>query len=46
MDCKTFNCRIGDYYVDEAVVILKNLQYEDFDFMSNSAGFGKYETFS
>lgn len=44
--CKSFNCRIGDYYVDEAVVILKNLQYEDFDFMSKSAGFGKYEEFS
>lgn len=45
--CKTFNCYVGDYYVDEAVVILKNLQYEDFDFMSSkSAGFGKYEAFS
>lgn len=44
--CKTFNCYIGDYYVDEAVVILKDLQYEDFDFMSKSAGFGKYEVFS
>jgi hypothetical protein len=43
---KTFNCYVGDYYVDEAVVILKNLQYEDFDFMSKSAGFGKYEAFS
>ena len=45
-DCKTFNCYVGDYYVDEAVVILKNLQYEDFGFMSKSAGFGKYEAFS
>lgn len=44
--CKTFNCCVGDYYVDEAVVILKDLQYEDFDFMSKSAGFGKYEAFS
>ena len=41
-----FNCYIGDYYVDEAVVILKDLQYGDFDFMSNSAGFGKYEAYS
>ena len=44
--CKTFNCIIGDYYVDEAFVILKDLQYEDFDFMSSPAGFGKYEEYS
>lgn len=43
---KAFNCYVGDYYVDEAVVILKDLQYGDFDFMSNSAGFGKYEAYS
>ena len=44
--CKTFNCYVGDYYVDEAVVVLKDLQYEDFDFMSKSAGFGNYEAYS
>lgn len=44
--CKTFNCYVGDYYVDEAVVVLKDLQYGDFDFMSNPAGFGKYEAYS
>ena len=43
---KAFNCYVGDYYVDEAVVILKDLQYGDFDFMSDSAGFGKYEAYS
>lgn len=43
---KAFNCYVGDYYVDEAIVILKDLQYGDFDFMSNSAGFGKYEAYS
>lgn len=41
-----FNCYVGDYYVDEAAVILKDLQYDDFDFMSRSAGFGKYEAYS
>ena len=41
-----FNCYIGDYYTDEAAVILKDLQYDDFDFMSRSAGFGKYEAYS
>lgn len=45
-NCKAFNCYIGDYYVDEADVILKDLQYEDFDFMSISAEFGKYEVYS
>ena len=45
-NCKTFNCYVGDYYVDEAVVILKDLQYGDFDFMSKSAGFGNYEAYS
>ena len=43
---KTFNCYVGDYYVDEAVVILKDLQYRDFDFMSKPTGFGKYEAYS
>lgn len=41
-----FNCYVGDYYIDEAAVILKDLQYDDFDFMSRSAGFGKYEAYS
>ena len=45
-NCKTFNCYVGDYYVDEAIVILKDLQYGDFDFMSKSAGFGNYEAYS
>ena len=42
----TFNCMVGDYYVDEAMVVLKDLKYEDFDFMSFSAGFGEYEEYS
>ena len=41
-----FNCYVGDYYTDEAAVVLKDLQYDDFDFMSRSAGFGKYEAYS
>lgn len=45
-DSKTFNCYVGDYYVDEAVVILKDLQHEDFDFISKSAGFGEYKAYS
>ena len=45
-NCKAFNCYVGDYYAYEAVVILKDLQYGDFDFMSNPAGFGKYEAYS
>lgn len=44
--CKIINCYVGDYHVDEAVVILKDLQYGDFDFMSSPAGFGKYEAYS
>lgn len=41
-----FNCMVGDYTIDEASVILKGLQYGDFDFMSKPAGEGKYEEYA
>ncbi len=41
-----FNCCVGDYTIDEAGVIIKGLQYGEFDFMSRSAGTGKYADYS
>lgn len=41
-----FNCMVGDYTIDEAGVIIKGLQYGDFDFMSKPAGSGKYADYA
>lgn len=41
-----FNCCVGDYTIDEASVIIKDLKYGDFDFMSKPAGSGKYEDYA